>query len=214
MSHSSNDVDENLPDLINILERIMKSPANSMDHQAYLRLYTSIHNFCMSIEPGETRSGNQPGRGRHSHVREEKLYRWLSGFLKHHLQAVHENIQAQPSDTVLALYVEQWKQYTAAATFNKHLFRFLDRHWVARVLDEGKDTEGVHNIYSLHLIRWKEAVLDNGRNSVMSSLRQQIKERKDCGDVESLDVQVAIESFESVGVHNTDGTECNAPHVE
>jgi hypothetical protein len=122
MSQSSNDVDENLPALVDVFERIMVDPANSVDHQAYLRLYAFIHNFCMKIEPGETRSGNSTSRRRDTHVREEKLYWWLSGFLRHHLQGIYTKIKEQPSDLLLAVYVEHWRQYKAAATFNKHIF--------------------------------------------------------------------------------------------
>ena len=197
MSKPINDIEERLPDLVDGLELIMMNPANSVDLRTYMRLYTSIHDYCTKIDPGDRRDTEYTGRRNDKNLHREKLYWWLDGFLKRQLQSVRTKITAQSSDMLIAFYVEEWKRYNAAATYNKHIFRFLDRHWVAR--------EGVYDIYSLHLLRWKEDLLEDGQNTIMSSLRQQINSKKDGGDVESLNVHDVLESFDSVGVHDMGG---------
>ena len=38
-------------------------------------------------------------------------------------------------EALLTFYIKEWKRYTTAGTYNNHLFRYLNRHWVKREMD-------------------------------------------------------------------------------
>jgi cullin 1 len=65
------------------------------------------------------------------------------------LQTVHAELVAKAEEELVDSYAEQWRRYVAAAKYNQHLFRFLERHWIQRERDEGK--AGIWGIYPLHL---------------------------------------------------------------
>ena len=54
------------------------------------------------------------------------------------------------------------------AAYNNHLFRYLNRHWVKREMDEGK--KDIYDIYTLHLVRWKEDMFGTTQNAVMGAV--------------------------------------------
>jgi cullin 1 len=46
-------------------------------------------------------------------------------------------------------YAKQWDRYSTAAKYINWLFRYLNRHWVMREMDEGK--RGIFDVYTVHI---------------------------------------------------------------
>lgn len=44
-------------------------------------------------------------------------------------------------------YIIEWKRYTTAAKYINDLFRYLNRHWVKREMEEGK--KDVYDVYTV-----------------------------------------------------------------
>jgi cullin 1 len=194
MSGSSNDTNDALVELEKGVQRIMSYPPETLELRTYVRLYTLIHNFCV----GKKITGQKPPQHRDAHLLGEELYIWLDGYISRHLLELHNNMVSQPDNALTTFYLEQWRCYKAAAASNAHLFRFLDRHWVKREVDEGKHP--VHHIYPLHLVRWKENILENTQNPVKALLQQHIERAEESWIVVSPNVPEVLESFAAVGI--------------
>ena len=118
------------------VERIMYSLKDGVDLKTYMSLYTSIHNFCTAQKAvGTTNNLNSNHRG--AHLLGEDLYHRLNDYLKRHLAGVHAEMVKHSDEALLTFYIKEWKRYTTAGTYNNHLFRYLNRHWVKREMDEG-----------------------------------------------------------------------------
>ncbi len=191
MSRPSNELDDILVQLEDGVRRIMSYPPETLDLRSYLRLYTLIHNYCTAMK-----TTNRGERG--TRLQGEEMYDWLNRYLKRHLLGLHTEMVAQPESALTTFYLERWRCYKAAAAYNARLFRFLDRHWVKREVDEGRTS--VHDLYTLHLIRWKEDVLENAENPVKAMLQQHLERTEESWIVVSPDVPELLESFASLDI--------------
>jgi cullin 1 len=181
------------------LDRIMSTGAADMDRQTYIRLYTLVHDHCVSCKKNNHTNDQTNGRRhRGAHLMGEELYRFLDDYLKQHLRSVHAIIIDQAPDEILDLYTEQWSRYVAAAKYNEHLFRFLERHWVRRELDEGKS--GILEIYPLHLARWKELIIENEDVPVIDVLKVELEKDKAGVEAASIRIEQVTESLAALGI--------------
>lgn len=55
--------------------------------------------------------------------------------------------QKHADEALLAFYIKEWDRYTTAAKYINHLFRYLNRHWVKREMDEGK--KNIYDVYTV-----------------------------------------------------------------
>jgi cullin 1 len=152
------------------VEKIMRDLNSGVDMQTYMGVYTAVHNFCTSQKavnssPGNlhttggahrggwSTSDNRGIMGTHSnlhtaHLLGEDLYNNLIGYLRRHLTGLKTASQSHADEALLAFYIKEWDRYTTAAKYINHLFRYLNRHWVKREMDEGKK-----NIYDVYTVR-------------------------------------------------------------
>lgn len=199
---------ENTPPLEELeagLDRIMASPNPREDVPVkdYMRLYTLIHNYCTAQKSSGTQKSKPGERGRGAHLLGEELYYWLSDYLKRYLQKVQTELASQPREALVASYTEQWKIFEDHAKYTAHLFRFLDRHWVAREKDEGR--QDVYNTYELHHKLWRDVVLESEHEgaTLKAVLRDDIEKAKK-EDGESKSMKDLLESFAALGVDEGD----------
>lgn len=140
------------------MENIMTNPSalkGGMDWKTFTGCYTAIHNFC-TAEPVTSSSSVSHNRGR-AWLLGEDLYALIIKYLKIHLQCVRARSKEHAGEALLEFYSEEWSRYTQAAFQINHLFRYLNRHWVKREMDEGK--KNIYDIYTLHLVLWKEEIV-------------------------------------------------------
>jgi cullin 1 len=83
-----------------------------------------------------------------AHLLGEDLYNNLIGYLTRHLSGLKQESQGHADEALLGFYIKEWDRYTTAAKYINHLFRYLNRHWVKREMDEGKK-----NIYDVYTVR-------------------------------------------------------------
>jgi len=96
-------------------------------------------------------------------------------------------------ETLLTYYIREWKRYTTAATFVNHLFKYLNRHWVKREMDEGK--KNVYDIYTLHLVRWKDVMFAQTQGHVMQAVLRLAERQRNGETIEHSQIKAVVDSF-------------------
>ncbi|OQN98132.1 hypothetical protein B0A48_15964 [Cryoendolithus antarcticus] len=184
------------------VDSIMINLSAGLTLPTYMALYTSIHNFCTAQKAVGQTNLNSTHRG--AHLLGEELYRRLNEYLKGHLNGVHGEMVKHVDEALLTFYIKEWKRYTTAGTFNNHLFKYLNRHWVKREMDEGK--KDVFDIYTLHLVRWKEDMFGSTQNAVMDAVLRLVEKQRNGETIEQSKIKSVVDSFVSLGIDDADST--------
>ena len=132
------------------------------------------------------------------------MYRHLKTYLKSHLAKLYEESKNHVDEALLAYYIREWDRYTSAAKFTNHLFRYLNRHWVKREIDEGK--KDVYDIYTLHLVEWREELFMKVHSNVMSAVLKMVEKQRNGETIEQAQIKSIVDSFVSLGLDETDST--------
>lgn len=180
----------------------MNNLRDGLDLKTYMSLYTSIHNFCTAQKAAGSSHLNSSHRG--AHLLGEDLYRRLNDYLKTHLTGVHAEMVKHVDEALLTYYIKEWKRYTTAGTYDHHLFRYLNRHWVKREMDEGK--KDIYDIYTLHLVRWKEDMFGSTQNAVMEAVLRLVEKQRNGETIEQSKIKSVVDSFVSLGIDEADST--------
>ncbi|KAF2860438.1 Cullin-domain-containing protein [Piedraia hortae CBS 480.64] len=187
------------------VNQIMTNLKEGLDQPKYLSLYTSIHNFCTAQKASGTQALGATHRG--AHLLGEELYRRLGDYLQRHLKEVHQEMGQHADESLITFYIEQWERYTTAARFNNNLFKYLNRHWVKREVEEGK--KHVYDIYTLHLVRWKQDMFSDTQNTVMSAVLRQVEKQRNGDTIEQSKIKKVVDSFVALGIDETDSSKTN-----
>ncbi|KAL0264821.1 ubiquitin ligase (cullin) of SCF [Diplodia seriata] len=191
------------------VDRIMTDLREGIDMKTYMGLYTAIHNFCTAqkaVGSGGFGTGGTAGvnnRGG-AHLLGEDLYHHLIEYLKVHLADVYKKSTEHADEALLTFYIKEWNRYTTAGQYNNHLFRYLNRHWVKREMDEGK--KNIYDIYTLHLVRWKEDMFMATQENVMKSVLRLVEKQRNGETIEQNQIKSVVDSFVSLGLDESDST--------
>nr|POF02094.1 cullin-1 [Quercus suber] len=170
-----------------------------------MTLYTTIHNFCTAQKnTGPSAGGHIHASSRGAYLLGEELYQKLNEYLKGHLAGVHAEMIKHSDEALLTYYIKEWKRYTTAGTYNNHLFKYLNRHWVKREMDEGK--KDIYDIYTLHLVRWKEDMFGTTQNAVMDAVLRLVEKQRNGETIEQSKIKDVVNSFVSLGIDDADST--------
>ncbi|ORX98722.1 cullin-2 [Clohesyomyces aquaticus] len=185
------------------VEKIMTNLRGGMDMKTYMGLYTAIHNFCTAQKAVAGTSFSSHNRGG-AHLLGEDLYQHLIDYLKSHLQGVQARSKDHVDEALLTFYIKEWNRYTTAGQYNNHLFRYLNRHWVKREMDEGK--KNIYDIYTLHLVRWKEDMFVGTQENVMRSVLKLVEKQRNGETIEQSHIKSVVDSFVSLGLDESDSS--------
>lgn len=187
------------------VEKIMRDLNSGMDMNTYMGVYTAVHNFCTSQRAVSASPAlQQAGVHRGAHLLGEDLYNNLIGYLTRHLSGLKQESQKHADETLLQFYIKEWDRYTTAAKFINHLFRYLNRHWVKREMDEGK--KNIYDVYTLHLVRWKVDLFDDVQKHVMDGVLKLVEKQRNGETIETAMVKSIVDSFVSLGLDENDST--------
>jgi cullin 1 len=186
------------------VDKIMTNLRGGMDMKTYMGLYTAIHNFCTAQKAVAGSSFHAANNRGGAHLLGEDLYQHLIEYLKSHLQGVQENSRQHVDEALLTFYIKEWNRYTTAGQYNNHLFRYLNRHWVKREMDEGK--KNIYDIYTLHLVRWKEDMFTGTQESVMRSVLKLVEKQRNGETIEQSQIKSVVDSFVSLGLDESDSS--------
>ena len=184
-------------------DRIMHGLKDGVDLKTYMTLYTIIHDFC-TAQKAVVAPGNLSANHRGAHLLGEELYHRLNTYLKQHLAGVNGELVKHADEALLSFYITEWKRYTTAGTYHNHLFKYLNRHWVKREMDEGK--KDIFDIYTLHLVRWKEDMFGSTQNAVMDAVLRLVEKQRNGETIEQSKIKDVVGSFVSLGIDEADSS--------
>ncbi|MCJ1404293.1 hypothetical protein MMC11_007518 [Xylographa trunciseda] len=187
------------------VDLIMRRLREGVNMETYMGIYTAVHNFCTSQKAVTTGGiiGSHTNRGG-AHLLGEDLYRNLKNYLKSHLSVIYEQSKGHTDEALLSFYIREWNRYTTAAKYINHLFRYLNRHWVKREVDEGK--KDIYDVYTLHLVEWREQLFMKINTNVMTSVLKMVEKQRNGETIEQAQVKSIVDSFVSLGLDETDST--------
>ena len=139
-----------------------------------------------------------------AHLLGEDLYKNLKTYLKEHLKGILEQSKGHSDEALLTFYIKEWNRYTTAAKYINHLFKYLNRHWVKREIDEGK--KDVYDVYTLHLVEWKEELFHNVHANVMAAVLKMVEKQRNGETIEQSQIKSIVDSFVSLGLDDNDST--------
>ena len=139
-----------------------------------------------------------------AHLLGEDLYRNLKEYLAEHLKGLYEQSQLHEDEALLTYYIREWDRYTFAGAFTNHLFKYLNRHWVKREVDEGK--KDVYDIYTLHLVQWRNVFFMKVEENVMKAVLNMVQKQRNGETIEQGQIKSIVDSFVSLGLDETDST--------
>ncbi len=114
------------------------------------------------------------------------------------------NSELHVDEALLTFYIREWKRYTDAAKYNNHLFRYLNRHWVKREMDEGK--KNVYDVYTLHLVKWRDDFFMTVKDKVMAAVLKLVEKQRNGETIDQLQIKAIVDSFVSLGLDENDPT--------
>ena len=88
-----------------------------------------------------------------------ELYEKLKKYYQQHLGQLLAGCAELNEDALLQYYSEQWEKFILGGTLVHHIFRYLNRHWIKREMDEGH--RQIYDVYTLSLVVWKETFFTN-----------------------------------------------------
>ncbi|KAH6895346.1 Cullin [Thelonectria olida] len=185
------------------ISRIMNDLDQGIGMNMYMGVYTAVHNFCTSQKA--VGMGNGPAmhsNHRGAHLLGEELYNKLIDYLKQHLEDLVTQSKAHADEALLSFYIKEWGRYTLAAKYIHHLFRYLNRHWVKREIDEGK--KNIYDVYTLHLVQWRRVLFEQVSSKVMDAVLKLVEKQRNGETIEHSQIKQVVDSFVSLGLDEAD----------
>ncbi|KAL3418371.1 cullin family protein [Phlyctema vagabunda] len=187
------------------VSRIMINLQDGIDMSTYMGVYTAVHNFCTSQKAvSSSNQGVIGGAHRGAHLLGEDLYQNLIHYLKKYLTGLVEESRKHTDEALLTFYIREWDRYTTAAKYVNHLFRYLNRHWVKREMEEGK--KNIYDVYTLHLVQWRETLFNEVNDKVMAAVLKMVEKQRQGETIEHSQIKSIVDSFVSLGLDEADPT--------
>ncbi|CZR36715.1 putative SCF complex member Cullin 1 [Fusarium proliferatum ET1] len=184
------------------ISRVMNDLEQGIDMQMYMGVYTAVHNFCTSQKAVGMTGPAMHSNHRGAHLLGEELYNKLIDYLHHHLDSLVNESKAHTDEALLTFYIKEWGRYTVAAKYIHHLFRYLNRHWVKREIDEGK--KNIYDVYTLHLVQWRKELFEKVSDKVMDAVLKLVEKQRNGETIEHGQIKQVVDSFVSLGLDEAD----------
>lgn len=170
-------------------------------------IYTAVHNFCTSqkahpLANSASSAGIGQGAHRGAHLLGEDLYKKLLDYLATHLNELCDKAKDHTGEALLAFYIKEWERYTNAGKYVHHLFRYLNRHWVKREMDEGK--KNIYDVYTMHLVQWRHVLFEKIDGDVMKAVLNLVEKQRNGETIEHGQIKQVVDSFVALGLDASD----------
>ena len=166
---------------------------------------SAVHNFCTSQKAiSHANTGVIGGAHRGAHLLGEDLYKHLIKYLENYLSKLTVSAETHVDEALLSFYMKEWVRYTTAAKYINHLFRYLNRHWVKREMDEGK--KDIYDVYTLHLVTWKKTFFEAVNKKVMDAVLKMVEKQRGGETIEHHQIKAIVDSFVSLGLDESDSS--------
>jgi hypothetical protein len=137
-------------------------------------------------------SGGIGGAHRGLHLLGEELYHRFASYLKEALTNMREQAALMPKSKLLDAYNERWDHLWLSGKMATYIFRYLQRHYIKREIDEGK--RHVYSIMDLILREWRVAMLDSMEVDLTTALLDLLQRQRNGEYIEQLPRKNFIQS--------------------
>lgn len=121
-----------------------------------------------------------------------------------YLKELIDASKSHEDEALLSFYIREWDRYTTAAKYINHLFKYLNRHWVKREMDEGK--KNIYDVYTLHLVQWRSTLFHEIHKEVMDAVLKMVEKQRNGETIEHGQIKSIVDSFVSLGLDEADTT--------
>ena len=125
-------------------------------------------------------------------------------YLTKYLSGLVEKSKTHSDEALLSFYIREWERFTTSAKYVNHLFRYLNRHWVKREMDEGK--KNIYDVYTLHLVQWRLTLFEAVHEKVMDAVLKMVEKQRHGETIEHGQIKSIVDSFVSLGLDESDPT--------
>lgn len=171
------------------LDKIMAG--ESMTMKAYMDLYAAIHSHC---------GGYIEGPGGRKILRGEDLYNRLAVYPNAYLRDVQSRRKVRTNEDLVIFYIKEWNQYTTASGYVNHAFRYLNRHWIKREMDEGK--KNICEVHTLFMVEWKKFMVIEG--VITPSVLWLLDKHRNGQTIDMSQIKSVLDSFVSIDDETAD----------
>ncbi|CCG83357.1 Cullin [Taphrina deformans PYCC 5710] len=184
------------------VSQIMETLEKGMSYVRCMELYTVIYNYCTQNKMQRFQDHAVAGKG--AHLEGAEIYVRLTKYMTSHLKAILQGALNVQGEELLRYYSMEWKNYTLGAGFIHHIFRYLNRHWVKREMDEGK--QGVYDVYTQCLVLWRLIVFDVVKDRLIAAVLEIIERQRNGEVIETTLIKNIVDSYVSLGLDEEDPT--------
>ncbi|TKR67315.1 hypothetical protein L596_023487 [Steinernema carpocapsae] len=188
----------------------------------YMALYSTVYNYC--TVSSEHRNNREQAAGRRidnpilangrraaagaanpngAEFAGIDVYNKLKAFFNESIEdvlrtVIEENGGLEGED-LLKYYTESWRDFQFSSRVVDGLFRYLNRHWIKREMDEGNSE--VYETYVLALVMWKQKLFDNNNDSVSQAVLQLIERERNGEGINSSLISGVVDSYVELGMN-------------
>eukprot|EP00732_Lithocolla_globosa_P002391 Lithocolla_globosa_v1_NODE_1552_length_2491_cov_65.954023.p1 type:complete len:764 gc:universal NODE_1552_length_2491_cov_65.954023:2381-90(-) len=192
------DVQETWNRVVPVVKKIIFE-ADKVSPEEYMETYTLVYNHCTV-----PRSSGPPSHGHGARFVGQELYDHLRSFFIEHMKNLREAARGQMDENLLIYYNAQWAQYTRSSEVNHKLFMYLNRHFVKRGKDEGRDN--VYEVYTMALVCWNQTLFSELKESICNAVLALIEKERNGELVNTSLLNGVISSYVSLGLDHSDSS--------
>ncbi|KAK2465214.1 hypothetical protein APHAL10511_002568 [Amanita phalloides] len=180
--------------LIEGIEHMMTRLHLGITYSKYMTMYSAAYTHCTASRMGFD-----------SHGSGNDLYNNLTRYFSTHLVTSLEKAGSLENEELLNFYSQEWIRYTTGAKHVNQLFTYLNRHWVKKERDDGK--QKIYQVYTLALVQWRDWLLGRmpkQQSKLAVAVLRLVERHRDGEIVDQGLIKNVVNSLVSLGIDDSD----------